>query len=129
MKKNVSINCRIDPITRTITLSKAFAKAAGRVGTAEYEELMLAMKDHPDYGVELRSIKKKEGKKSYHNLTYENMREYICGFLDDENSRATAIATFEKIQAYSKIQAGAYAYVKNWFLNTYPEYKNIEMAG
>ena len=129
MKKNENINCRINPITRTITISKPFAKAAGKVGTAEYDELMRAMKDHPDYAVELRSIKKKEGKKSYRNLTYDNMREYISNIIDDEKSCAAAIAAFEKIKAISKVQAGAYAYVKNWFLNTYPDYKEIEMVG
>ena len=77
MKKNENINCRINPITRTITISKPFAKAAGKVGTAEYDELMRAMKDHPDYAVELRSIKKKEGKKTYTTKVAAEELEFV----------------------------------------------------
>ena len=130
MKKNENINCRINPITRTITISKPFAKAAGKVGTAEYDELMRAMKDHPDYAVELRSIKKKEGKKTYHNLTYNNnMREYIKGIEADEERQGNILATLEETIAKSKFRAGSYAFVKNWFLTTYPNYQTAKVAG
>ena len=124
-----NIDCRIDPINSTITLSKRFAKAAGKFGTAEYKELRQAMKDHPDYAVVLRTIKKKQDKQSYYNLTYKHMREYITAHIEDEAACAAAIAAFEKVQALSKIQAGAYAYVKNWFLTTYPDYRNVVVEG
>ena len=130
MKKNENINCRADPIQKTIILSKAFARAAGKVGTEEYAELMTAMTDHPNYKVVLRSIKKKEGKKTYRNLTYDNnMREYIKGIEADEERQGNILAILEETIAKSKFRAGSYAFVKNWFLTTYPNYQTAKVAG
>lgn len=60
-----------------VILTKQFAKAASTLNTPEYMTLLELRRNHPDYTFELREIRKKEGKKSYRNLTYERMEEYI----------------------------------------------------
>ena len=63
----------VDFINSKIILTKKFYKAATTLNTPEYTTLMQLRHDNPGFAVELREIKKKEGKKSYRNLTYKNM--------------------------------------------------------
>ena len=78
---------------------------------------------NPGFEIVLKEIKKKEGKKSYRNLTYANMREYI---ITREGEKSETVAEFDRVMALSKIQAGPYAYVKTWFLKKYGEEFNAE---
>ena len=74
--------------------------------------------ENPGFEIAIKEIKKKEGKKSYRNLTYANMREYI---ITREGEKSETVAEFDRVLALSKVQAGPYAYVKTWFLNNYGE--------
>ena len=67
----------IDFINSKIILTKKFYKAAGTLNSNEYRILVQLRRDNPTFTVELREIKKKEGKQSYRNLTYEHMEAYI----------------------------------------------------
>ena len=80
---------------------------------------MQLRRDNPGFAVELREIKKKEGKQSYRNLTYKHMEEYIITL---EGEKSETLKEYEKVKQLSKVQAGPYAYVKTWFLNKYPKY-------
>ena len=106
----------VDFINNKIILTKKFYKAATTLNSPEYTTLMQLRRDNPGFAVELREIKKKEGKQSYRNLTYTNMREYI---ITREGEKSETVAEFDRVMALSKIQAGPYAYVKTWFLNKY----------
>jgi len=107
-----------------IILTKQFAKAASTLNTPEYMTLLELRRNHPDYTFELREIRKKEGKKSYRNLTYERMEDYI---ITREGKDSEAHKEFKKIKALSQVQAGPYAYVKSWFLKKYEdEFKKEE---
>ena len=75
MTKNTQYE--IDFINSKIILTKKFAKAASILNTPEYTALIQIRRENPDFTIELREIKKKEGKKSYRNLTYEHMEAYI----------------------------------------------------
>ena len=68
MTKNTQYE--IDFINSKIILTKKFAKAASILNTPEYTALIQIRRENPDFTIELREIKKKEGKKSYRNLTY-----------------------------------------------------------
>lgn len=124
MTKNANYN--IDFFTNTIILTKRFYKAASTLNTPEYKELMQIRRDNPDFSIVLREIKKKEGKKSYRNLTYENMRIFIENYEADDAVRADSLKEFEKVMELSKVQSGPYAYVKAWFLKKYGETYNPE---
>ena len=121
MTKNTQYE--IDFINSKIILTKKFAKAASILNTPEYTALIQIRRENPDFTIELREIKKKEGKKSYRNLTYANMREYI---ITREGEKSETVAEFDRVMALSKIQAGPYAYVKTWFLKKYGEEFNAE---
>lgn len=114
----------IDHINAKVILTKQFAKAASILNTPEYLTLLELRRNHPDYTFELREIRKKEGKKSYRNLTYERMEDYI---ITREGKGSDAHKEFEQVKKLSQIQAGSYGYVKKWFLNKYEdEFKKKE---
>ena len=116
----------VDFINSKIILTKKFYKAATILNSPEYTTLMQLRHDNPGFAVELREIKKKEGKKSYRNLTYDNMRNYIITL---EGEKSETLTEFDKVLKLSKVQAGPYAYVKTWFLGKYgDDFKNEEEA-
>ena len=120
-----TIEARVDYETKTIILTKKFAKAAGILGTPEYDSMRQLRKDYPDYAVVLREIKKKDDKKSYKNLSFKAMESYIVltfGEVSNEHE------TFGKVMALATCQNSPYAYVKNWFLKNYPNYDSVEEA-
>ena len=106
----------VDFINSKIVLTKKFYKAATILNTPEYTTLMQLRHDNPGFAIELREIKKKEGKKSYRNLTYKNMEEYIITLEGEESEN---LKEFNNVLKLSKVQAGPYAYVKTWFLKKY----------
>ena len=73
-------NFEISYTERTITLTKKFAKAAGVLGTREFNILKQLREACPDYTVQVREIAKKENKVSYANLTYKFMNTF-CHWL------------------------------------------------
>ena len=106
----------VDFINSKIILTKKFYKAATTLNSPEYTTLMQLRRDNPGFAVELREIKKKEGKQSYRNLTYKHMEEYIIAL---EGEKSETLKEYEKVKQLSKVQAGPYAYVKTWFLKKY----------
>ena len=108
----------IDFINAKIILTKKFAKAASILNTPEYTTLMQMRRENPDFTIELREIKKKEGKKSYRNLTYDHMEDYI---ITREGKDSATYKEFLNVKKLSQIQAGPYAYVKSWFLKKYKD--------
>lgn len=119
----------INHIDETIIITKKFYKAAGILNSPEYKELMEARRDNPTYKVVLREIKKKADKKTYRNLTYENMASFISAKETDETVRKERLAQLATVKELSKVQAGPYAYVKTWFLGLYgDEFKSEEEA-
>jgi len=116
MKKNSGYE--IDFVNEQIVVTKSFLKAAGTLGTQEYSDLQNARRENPGFAIVQREVSKKEGKKTYRNLTYKNMREYIAA---KEGENSPQLSQFDKVRALSKAQAGPYAYVKTWFLNLYGE--------
>ena len=103
-------------LNNTITITKKFAKAASVLNSSEYNTLMLLKRDNPDFRIELREIKKKEGKKAYRNLTFEVMEDLII-LIDGKDSKNLEV--FRSVKAQAKLQPSPYAYTKKWFLNHY----------
>lgn len=120
MKKMNEYN--IDVVAGTITLTKKFAKAAGVLGTREFNTLKKLREACPDYTVQVREIAKKENKTSYANLTYKFMNTFISMV---EGEASENIGNLAKVIELSKGQPGHYAYVKTWFLEHYPNYQDV----
>lgn len=120
MKNTNSNNHKIDYVKKTITLSKSFYEKACNINnTAEFEEMKKLRTEFPDFEFMVKQIKKKAGKKTYRNLTYENMEKYIEA--SEENGKSVLLK-FERIKEQSHVQKSPYAYVKKWFLEQYPNY-------
>ena len=123
---NKSQQYEVDFINSKIILTKKFYKAATTLNSPEYNTLLQLRTQNPDYEIVLKEIKKKEGKKSYRNLTYDNMRNYIITL---EGEKSETLTEFDKVLKLSKVQAGPYAYVKTWFLGKYGDaFKSEEEA-
>ena len=119
-------NYEVDFIESKIIVSKKFYQAAKTLNTPEYKTLVQLRTENPGFAVELRTIQKKEGKKSYRNLTYKNMEEYIITLEGEESEN---LKEFNNVLKLSKVQAGPYAYVKTWFLKKYGDvFKSEEEA-
>ena len=102
----------IDYAKNMITVTAKFHKAAGIIGTGEY-----------DIMAELRKLGmpisvKAPAKKKNTAVTYAKMKKYIS--LMDEADKY--MAEFEAVIEESKTTNKAYAYVLTWFKKTFPHY-------
>lgn len=110
----------INHVNKQIVVSKAFLAKASQLGTSEFETVRKLMEMLPRYKfVQKESIKKNPNKKTYRNLTYDNMKKYIEA---NEKNPVAMLAEFQNVKAKSCIQSSPYAYVKKWFLEQYPDY-------
>ena len=80
MKK--SANYEINPIDKTITLTKKFLKGASTMDTPEYKELKKLEKDNPGFTLKVREINQKENKQTYSELTFAVMENIIKPIID-----------------------------------------------
>lgn len=111
-------------VNKTIIGSKAAINRANKGINPEYSELTSMLAAHPTFNVVEKAIKKNDDKKTFSGLTIETMKSYI---LTLDNSKAKLIE-FEAIQKVAKAKGAMYPLTKKWFLHTYPEFKNSELA-
>ena len=122
---NITINNK----ARTIEINKTFAAASSKYGSAEYKELQDARRDYPDFRVV--TIKQKGAKAEFKGLTYDYMKDYISKHDDEDKSK---MAQFQMMRGamsndeVSIMDAADYADVKEWFLQTFPEFEAFRKA-
>ena len=128
MKKNVGYE--INPIDKTITLTKKFLKGASTMGTPEYKELKKLEKDNPGFELKVREINQSETKQTYSELTFAVMEKIIKESAKGNTEVQTAkIAELEAVQAfYEDNKATKYGHVKSWFVKNYKK-EYIAMYG
>lgn len=88
---------RIFESTKTLEVTKTFAKAASRYGSEAYMKLRSARNDFPDFKVVVRSTAAKK-KDRFKGLTYAYMEKYIAAH-DDE--KETAMKEFLDLRGQS----------------------------
>ena len=115
MKKNVVA----DVMEGTLTMTKAFYKKAGVVGSREYYELRKAMKENEGFEI----VFKGADKKTYKGLTFEKMADYIR----TQPNSTERLIEFASVQAVAETKNAKYALTKQWFFEKYPEYKQGEV--
>lgn len=117
---------KINHINNTIVVTRSFIEAASEYGTPEYTKLDAVKKDNPNMRVVVRSTKAAGHKGENKGLTYKYMRKFIS-VMDSEN-----LVTFEKIilhyESYGYESGTIYQYMKEWFLENYPEHKEMIAA-
>lgn len=126
---------RVDHGKCQLIMDRTFAKQAMIVGTTEYAQLQEARRDYPTYTVAQRQIKKKPDQEHYKGLTYDYMRAYIAENVgkdkatDEEREAAVneALDVLKDKILISKCHSNTQRYpaIKNWFLATYPEVKEV----
>ena len=109
----------IDFTESMIIATKGFLKEAGIIGSTAYCELAQVRRDYPGFPIVQREISKKQNKRTYSNLTYERMVEFIKSLEDGEGKASTALQEFERVRMLAKETRGRYAFVKSWFLKRY----------
>ena len=108
---------KIDFTMGTITMTKDFCNKAATHGTPEYKILKNLQKDFPYLDCVTRAPRKR---KQSDRLTFDNMR---C-FIRCQNNADILLNEFEQVRALSSGQGGNhYQNVKQWFLETFPNYK------
>lgn len=122
MKNN---NINVNPITKTIEVSKAFLKKAKVYGSPEYLALKEVRAAEPTFAIKEREIKKSGSKKTYSNLTFKAMEAHINFTIADESERKEALNEFEAMKAYGEARGSKYPVVKKWFLNKYADSYNV----
>ncbi len=114
---------KINPSQKAIILTSKFSKKALCVGTAEYFQLQEVHKDYPNFEIQTRTIKKKQGKESYKGLTYEYMEKYINA-VDDTG---LMIMVYNTMRFRSGCHSVRFAKIKDWFLKNFPEVNNFTL--
>ena len=97
----------------TIIATKTTLKKASVPNSPEYKALMKLMKQNPTFSIEVKEIKKAEGKKTYAGLNNDFIKDYIS---IKENAE-------ELKQQYKKAyEMGKFVMVRKWFLNTFENF-------
>ncbi len=112
---------KIDRQSKVILVSRSTLIAAGQFGTAEFHQMMEMRQKFPGYEFKEQKIERNPDKRTYGNLTYKVMGEFIENHETDKNVKTAALKEYEAVKAISKTQRAAYAYVKKWFLDKYGE--------
>ena len=106
----------VNHVTRSIILTRDFAKAASIPDTDQYRLLIRLRTDNPGYEIVQRTITKKEGKRK--PPSYKQMKKYISCV---ENSDYY-MARFEAMREEAASKNGSYARVLKWFRQTFPNF-------
>ena len=114
-------------MTKKIEMSKSEAKAAGKIGSPEFEELKNYMKEYPGFEIQIKATAKR--KVELKGLHYDYMRAYILKHDDEQHSKMDTFKTLiaqdkkDKIEGAEHLEAAGYLDVRAWFLTTFPEIK------
>ena len=112
----------INYITMTIEMTKAESKAAGKIGTEEFKNMLSLMQQFPNYKIQV--VTRAATKKScdYKGLTYEYMEQYINAHDEDQSIlkeyQMLRGLTSEAQEALA--DSCSYQEIKNWFLAKFP---------
>lgn len=117
-------NIKVDFISNTIVVTKAFYEAASNFGTDENGQLNEVLAVYPNMKVVTRTTNQSRRKPSeIKGLTYKYMRAFIMA-LDRDN-----LVKFEEVKEYyenlEKSSTVVYRKVAEWFLSTYPDHKDM----
>ena len=114
--------------SRKIEMSKAEAKAAGKIGSEKFEELRQYMNEFPGFEIQIKAPAKR--KVELKGLDYKYMRNYIQKCEREDKGKImekfhTLIAQDKKAgkDGDANIEAAGYLEVREWFLSTFPEIK------
>ena len=104
-------------VTNTLTITKGFNRRANNENTEEYRIIKKLRQDCPNLRIVFYTPKQKKSPR----LTYEKM----ISFIGCQNDAAKLLQEFNTIRNFSKAQPSTYNYVKSWFMNKFPNYREL----
>ncbi|MDL2287924.1 hypothetical protein LJC32_00905 [Oscillospiraceae bacterium OttesenSCG-928-F05] len=122
MKKTTGYT--INHETKTITITRDFAKRSGIINSDEYRALTQFRKDYSDYTIKNRTASTNKNKNTHNGLTIPFMRKFIGA---QENATAT-LKEFDSVKSLYEEHPAYYSKVKAWFLSKYPNYNKSNPA-
>lgn len=112
-------------MNKTIEMTKSEAKAAGRIDSTKYDELVKYQNAYPSFAIKVIATPKR--KSQYSGLTYKYMEAYIqkC----NRENKVAILNEFRTLSGfdnknrskYEKAKVANYREVKGWFLKQFPE--------
>ena len=111
---------KINFLNGTIEVTKAFMKEAETYNSNAYNTLMTLKADLPNMRIVAQGQSRKPRKRD--NLTYNN----ILQFINCQNNAEILLKEYIQVKKLASGQGGSvYQNVKQWFLNTFPNYREI----
>ena len=112
----------INYTSMTIEMTKTETKAAGKVGTEAFKEMLSLMQQFPNYQIQV--VTRAATKKScdYKGLTYEYMEKYIKAHDEDQS----ILKEYQMLRGLTNeaqealADSCSYQEIKNWFLAKFP---------
>lgn len=114
---------KIDFVTNTIIITKAFSEAASILGTSEYSDLNKAKAENPQMKVVFRTAHTEGRKNESKGLTYKYMRKFIT--VMDSDNLINFENTIQHYESYGYESGAVYQHAKEWFLDNYPNHKEM----
>lgn len=113
----------INYTSMTIEMTKTESKAAGKVGTEAFKEMLSLMQQFPNYKIQV--VTRAATKKScdYKGLTYDYMEKYIKAHDKDQS----IMKEYQMLRGLSDeaqealADSCSYQEIKNWFLDKFSE--------
>ena len=129
---------KMDFVSKTLTITKAFADKAADPESAEYAFLTRIQKDFPDLKIVRKTHKTPTKYKNasgeitrcnqFKNLTFENMERFMNALPEsDSKMKVMEAYTFLRYGA-GLIQASAYTAVRKWFVAQFPKYRSNPLS-
>lgn len=110
----------------TIEMTKSESKAAGKVGTTEYEMLKELRTQNPTFRLVTKTTKSRDNMKG---LTVSYMKKYIEKHDNEEKANMTIFNSLRGLDVNGDelelARRATYGELKMWFLDTYPEVEKI----
>ena len=107
---------KIDFNANKLITTRQFYEAAMLPETEEYATLLTLKNDFPGIRICIKDTPKRKNPAA--RLTYDKMVKYLACQKNSE----TLLLMFNTVKEQSKAQNAPYAYVRKWFLETFPEY-------
>lgn len=105
--------------TMTIEMTTAEAKAAGKVGSVDYKNLVQTRSDFPNFQIVIKKAVTKRD--TYKGLTYNYMAHYIKSHNKELLVEYELLRGYENGKKVEFAEAASYGEVKAWFLLKFPE--------
>ena len=115
---------KINMNKKTIELTKAEMKDAMVFGTNEYDNLQIVRRDYPNFKVV--EIKTKKNTSDFANLKMDDIKGFVEKHGTDEQKASFALLTKRTVSEDGEYcEPQSFFQIKAWFLNEFPEFKQI----